>query len=139
MLHKSSSRLLTKTPMSPHQKRFVHSPIAEELIAQLSEKLQLSVRAAYLVPNGKECEILYLYVDKSASSAYWQPYINDDWQSGEVHKQIRDILFDVMTQYGCTLPIEVLTDREGRVFTDCFHISLVDLAGWQAYWQHNSR
>ena len=78
MLHKSSSRILTKTPMSPHQKRFVHSPMAEELIAQFSEKLQLSVRAAYLVPNGKKCEILHLYADKSDSSAYWQPYINDD-------------------------------------------------------------
>ena len=140
MLHKSSSRVLTKTPMSPHRKRFVHSLMAEELLAQLSEKLQLSVRAAYLVSNGKECEILHLYADKSASSAYWQPYINDDWLSGEVHRLIRDILFDVMTQYGCTLPIEVITDGKGNVlYQDCFHISLVDLVGWQSYWQTHDR
>ncbi|MBE6560321.1 MAG: hypothetical protein E7662_04280 [Ruminococcaceae bacterium] len=135
-----SSRVLTLTPMSPYQKRFVHSPMAEELIAQLSEKIRLSVRAAYLVPNGKECEILHLYADKAASGERWRPYINDDWLSGEEHRQIRDILFDVMKGHGCTLPIEVITDREGSVlYRDCFHIALVDLAGWQAYWRINSR
>ena len=135
----SVSRTLTCTPMTPHHTKFVHAPLGEELIAALADTLHLSVSAAYMVRNGREFEILHLYADKEGSDPRWHPFMNDDWLNGDAYTQIRDVLFAVMKRNGVRLPLEKWINEEGRIFTDCFHISLIDLCYWQTYWRTHSR
>ncbi len=125
--------------MSPIRTKFYQTPLGTEFILSLQLELQLNVSAAYLVKNGKDCEILHLYVNRETSDKRWHSLLNECWLTGDEHAQIRDILFSVMRRHSLTPPTETRTDYGGNIYENCFHIALIDLKYWQTYWQSHTR
>lgn len=132
----AASRTLTVTPITPKAKIFTHTPIGEELFAELEARLGLVIVAGCLVKNGTSpYEILNLYFDKQKSDPRWEERMS--WIHDEQHHQIRNILFEVFEKHGLKPPIEKAYDKQtGELISDtCFNISLIDFAYWQEYWK----
>lgn len=138
------TRQLTLTPITPETKRFTHTPLGEELYAELQSELGLAVVAGYIRRNGTgPYEYMQLYVDRARSDTRWKDRLDrgDTWAHDECFEQIRDVLFRVLTKYDLELPIEKAYDKKtGEPVSDtCFNISLYDFDYWQRYWKTHDR
>ncbi len=138
------TRQLTLTPITPKTKLFTHTPLGEELYAELQSELGLVVVAGYIRRNGTSpYEYMLLYVDRARSDTRWKDRLDqgETWAHDECFEQIRDVLFRVLTKHNLELPIEKAYDQKtGELVSDtCFNVSLYDFDDWQKYWKTHDR
>ena len=90
------TRQLTLTPITPKTKLFTHTPLGEELYAELQSELGLVVVAGYIRRNGTSpYEYMLLYVDRVRSDTRWKDRLDqgETWAHDDCFEQIRNVFF----------------------------------------------